>query len=71
MRKVPALILGLLVIGLGAADLMAPPRQTQSSQNEEEQVLLALHSISSHTLLDYVKELVSEKYGGRANRNPE
>ncbi len=36
------------------------------SQSEKERgILQTMHSISSHTLLDYVKELVSEKYGGR------
>jgi len=65
MRKTLALILGLVLIGLAASGLMAQPGQPQPSQSEEEQLLSALHSISSHTLYDYVKELVSEKYGGR------
>lgn len=32
---------------------------------EEEKLLQSLHSISSHLLYDYVKELASDKYGGR------
>ncbi len=32
---------------------------------DEGKLLESLHSISSHQLLDYVKELASEKYGGR------
>ncbi len=31
----------------------------------EEKLVAAMHEISSHTLFDYVKELCSEKYGGR------
>ncbi|NIM13862.1 MAG: M20/M25/M40 family metallo-hydrolase [Candidatus Aminicenantes bacterium] len=34
-------------------------------QTNEEKLLEAMHSISSHSLFDYVKELCSEKYGGR------
>ena len=71
MRKISILILGLMVIGLGAADLTAWPRQEQPAPSEEGQILSALHSISSHTLYDYVRELVSEKYGGRLTGTPE
>lgn len=65
MRKARVLILGLLVVGLGAPGLTAWQQPSQPSQSEEEKLLSALHSISSHELYDYVKELVSEKYGGR------
>jgi hypothetical protein len=65
MRKAGALILGLLVIGLAAPGLTAQPRPSQPPPSEEEQLLSALHSVSSHALYGYVKELVSEKYGGR------
>lgn len=34
-------------------------------RTRDEEILAAFHSISSHTLLEYVKELTSEKYGGR------
>ncbi len=38
----------------------------QPPKGQEEQALLSgLHSISSHKLLDYVRELTAEKYGGR------
>ncbi|UCC39201.1 MAG: M28 family peptidase [Candidatus Aminicenantes bacterium] len=40
--------------------------QNSSSQKADEAKLLErLHSISSHRLFDYVKELASEKYAGR------
>ncbi len=44
--------------------------QAQPATHEAE-LLAALHSISSHTLYEYVKELVSEKYGGRLTGTPE
>lgn len=46
------------------------PLHSQEGKKEtpltnEEKILEAMHGISSHTLFDYVKELCSEKYGGR------
>ncbi len=37
----------------------------RAQQTDEEKILQSLHSISSHELFDYVKELASEKYAGR------
>lgn len=46
--------------------VLSPLAQPQAPEKTDGQKILAsLHSISSHELLDYVKELVSEKYGGR------
>lgn len=39
--------------------------------SDELKILQAMHSLSSHRLLDYVRELVSEKYGGRLTGTPE
>ena len=36
-----------------------------AQQADEQKILQALHSISSHTLFGYVKELASDKYAGR------
>ncbi len=36
-----------------------------AQQTDEQRLLQSLHSISSHTLFDYVRELASEKYAGR------
>ena len=71
MRKISILVLGLMVIGLGAADVTALPGQEQPAQSAEGHLLSGLHSISGHTLYNYVKELVSEKYGGRLTGTPE
>lgn len=45
------------------------PGQVPDSLSEEH-LLAVMHSISSHTLLDYVKELASEKYQGRLTGTP-
>jgi hypothetical protein len=37
----------------------------RAQQTDEEKLLKSLHSISSHKLFDYVKELASDKYAGR------
>ena len=65
MNKKPVWILVGLVLFLGQIGLTGAHRQSQASPDDEAAILAALHSISSHTLLDYVRELVSEKYGGR------
>ena len=44
------------------------PRDTAATY--EEALLSAIHSISSHTLYDYVKELSSAKYQGRLTGTP-
>ena len=36
----------------------------------QEKLTAAMHTISSHTLLDYVSELCAEKYGGRLTGTP-
>ncbi|MGD8535822.1 MAG: hypothetical protein PVF66_08235, partial [Candidatus Aminicenantes bacterium] len=36
-----------------------------AQQTDEQKLLQSLHSISSHKLFDYVKELASDKYAGR------
>jgi len=47
--------------GLGAQN--APSGQPPA--DDQAKIVEAMHTISSHTLYDYVKELTSEKYGGR------
>jgi len=39
--------------------------QSQAVNTDEQRLLQVMHSISSHKLFDYVKELASEKYAGR------
>ena len=46
-------------------------RQAPAPLTDEQKLLEAMHLISSETLYDYVKELCSEKYGGRLTGTPE
>lgn len=56
------LVMGLVLLHgpLLAQSDKAPPPSTP-----KEKLTAAMHTLSSHTILDYVKELSSEKYGGR------
>ncbi len=54
------------IIGLAVSlSVWAQPQGRRADLSEEQKVLNVMHSISSHTLFNYVKELASEKYGGR------
>ena len=62
------------VFALVAAVSMSAGAVGQAGSHEdsdERKVLDALQTISSHPLCGYVKELVSEKYGGRLTGTPE
>ena len=54
-----------------AATLAAQPaRQSQQPQTPQDRVVAAMHGVSSNVILDYVKELTSEKFGGRLTGTP-
>ncbi len=59
----------LLLLSVGMLFSYAPVSSQEGEKQiplaDEEKTLGAMHAISSHTLLDYVKELCLEKYGGR------
>jgi len=55
----------LTIIGLICVSFILTAQEPPQEVSEEEQFLEVFHSISSHKLLGYVKELASEKYGGR------
>lgn len=60
------LILWLFVfLFSGLSVFSLAPQSSPLQEGDEQKLLGSLHSISSHTLHNYVKELVSEKYGGR------
>jgi len=66
MRKKRALVFPLLIVFLAGVQSALAQRPSAPAQlTDEQKLMLSLHSISSHTLYDYVKELVAEKYGGR------
>ncbi|NIM58151.1 MAG: M28 family peptidase [Candidatus Aminicenantes bacterium] len=57
----------LLLLGLGyfLVSFFLSVQSLPAEEKEEEKLLQSMHSISSHQLFDYVKELASDKYGGR------
>jgi len=55
----------LLIIGCISLSFIVAAQEPARKVSEEEQFLKVFHSISSHDLFGYVKELASEKYGGR------
>ena len=65
MKNRKLLSLAILFCFLGSSVLYAQPQRRRPELSDEQKVLNVMHSISSHTLFDYVKELASEKYGGR------
>ena len=62
-------VFSIVLTALLAASLSGPARA--DAPNDEAKVLEAFHAISSHPLLEYVKELTSEKYAGRLTGTPE
>lgn len=64
-RHVRAIFLVVFFLWIALLPPLAAPQTTGKAAEDELKVLSSFHSISSHHLLDYVKELVSEKYGGR------
>jgi hypothetical protein len=60
-----ALLLPLLLGAQAAAQQPAPPPHTT-----EDKLLAAMHAISSHTILDWVKEMAADKYEGRLTGTP-
>jgi len=66
----PQLIARFLIALAFFASLTIRPLPSQDEKqaaaaSPEERLLAAMHSISSRALFDYVKELASDKYGGR------
>ena len=62
-RHILAFFFILLFLWLGVLSPLAQPQALEKASDQK--ILASLHSISSHELLDYIRELVSEKYGGR------
>jgi hypothetical protein len=55
----------LLGIGYFLFSFLLAAQRLPAEEKEEEILLQSMHSISSHKLFDYVKELASDKYAGR------
>ena len=59
------LVLPILASILAASAAAQYPGAAAAPLTDEQKLLAAMHSIRSETLSEYVKELTSEKYGGR------
>ena len=55
----------VIILCFVALTLSSYGQQRERGSLPDETLLGVMHSISSHPLLDYVRELASEKYGGR------
>jgi len=70
MRNKKILSLAVILYLAASLSLSAQPQGRRPELSDEQKILNVMHSISSHTLFDYVKELTSEKYGGRLTGTP-
>ncbi|MFO7693564.1 MAG: hypothetical protein R6V57_10810 [Vicinamibacterales bacterium] len=60
-----ALLLPLLLGAQAAAQ-----RPPAAPQTPDDKLVAAMHAISSHTILDWVKEMAADKYEGRLTGTP-
>jgi len=60
----------VLVLLLAGAGLSVAQPAAQAEATPDQRLVAAMHSISSHTLLDHVKEMASPKYKGRLTGTP-
>ena len=61
----------VFILNISMAPAQGQRGQAAAPQTDEQKLLTAMHLIESQTLYDYVKEMVSEKYGGRLTGTPE
>ena len=55
---------------LAVPALAQPPAAPPQAQTVEDKLVAAMHGISSNTILDWVKELTSDRYAGRLTGTP-
>ncbi len=66
----PLALLSCIALAVVTAGAQAPTRQPQAPASPPDRLVTAMHGISSHVILDYVKEMTAEKYGGRLTGTP-
>ena len=66
LARFPIVLLLTLLLGAQAA----AQRPAAAPQTPEDRLVAAMHGISSNTILDWVKEMASEKYEGRLTGTP-
>lgn len=67
-RFIPAII---VCCSLALGPVPAQEEKQSLGASGEDRLLAAMHSISSHVIFDYVREMTSEKYRGRLTGTPE
>ena len=70
IRQRPARLLPVLLLSLLLGAHAAAQRPADAPQAPADRLLAAMHGISSHTILDWVKEMASDKYEGRLTGTP-
>jgi len=63
-------LLTVALLPLVATAALAQPPAARPAPTDEDRLVTAMHGISSHPILDWVKELASEKYQGRLTGTP-
>jgi hypothetical protein len=66
LARLPVVLLLPLLLGVQAA----AQRPAAAPPVSEDRLVAAMHGISSHTILDWVKEMVAERYEGRLTGTP-
>ena len=70
MRTRQIRLLIVLLLPLLLALPVAAQRPAAAPATPDEKLVAAMHGISSHTILDWVKEMVADKYEGRLTGTP-
>jgi len=66
----PLAILSLIALAVATASAQVATRQPQAPATPQDRMVAAMHGVSSNVILDYVKEMTDEKYGGRLTGTP-
>ncbi|MBI2409054.1 MAG: M20/M25/M40 family metallo-hydrolase [Gemmatimonadetes bacterium] len=66
----PLAFVASLALAVSAATAQQPSRAPQAPQTPQDRLVAAMHGVSSNVILDYVKEMTSEKFGGRLTGTP-
>ncbi|HEY3286076.1 MAG TPA: M20/M25/M40 family metallo-hydrolase [Gemmatimonadaceae bacterium] len=66
----PLASLSCIALAAITASAQNPARQPQAPATPQERLVAAMHGVSSNVILDYVKEMTDEKYGGRLTGTP-
>ncbi|MEW5981147.1 MAG: M20/M25/M40 family metallo-hydrolase [Acidobacteriota bacterium] len=68
-RRISALTTAIFAVALVTVPPLAAQRGGQAA-TPTDRLLATVHGISSHAILDYVKEMTAEKFGGRLTGTP-